>query len=446
MPNAIQMREGTVQRLAVDDLATIYGCCGLFDLCADEDLMSLHFQGADPFLDWLGWQGTLDCLIMREFIAWMRPEYSQGVRTVGYLDNPCDDPNEVEWGKCDFCLEDFARLRREGPVRDVTYNDVRYCFKQPRYRLDGTMINDDREYDARVITEVILQDFRRMLVTGNAVTGGQFNGLQQLVATGYTNTSGGACQMMDSIVVDWNSNGVAGGAGITWNGNAVAATYNLVDVILAVFRRIVQRIKWSPVLGAQGLQVGDIVLVLPTFLTRCLLDAYTCWSVCNGSQYNEVAIQSYEARTFRNNLNGGMFQAGRIWLDGFEIPLIAYDWELINGPTRGDMYMLTGQIGNVKTLHGEFLNMSTVPGAYPDTGYFYTDGGRLLWWTERDHTCVKQVGEFRPRLVSWAPWSNARFQNVRCDIPGGPLSPDPAETSFFPMSSFSIAECPEPPC
>ncbi len=224
MPNAIQMREGTVQRLAVDDLATIYGCCGLFDLCADEDLMSLHFQGADPFLDWLGWQGTLDCLIMREFIAWMRPEYSQGVRTVGYLDNPCDDPNEVEWGKCDFCLEDFARLRREGPVRDVTYNDVRYCFKQPRYRLDGTMINDDREYDARVITEVILQDFRRMLVTGNAVTGGQFNGLQQLVATGYTNTSGGACQAMDSIVVDWNSNGGAGGACITWDGNAVAAT------------------------------------------------------------------------------------------------------------------------------------------------------------------------------------------------------------------------------
>jgi hypothetical protein len=176
-------------------------------------------------------------------------------------------------------------------------------------------------------------------------------------------------------------------------------------------------------------------------MVRCLLDAYTCWSVCDGQEYNEVAIQSYEARTFRTQLNGGMFGSGRIFLDGFEVPLIAYDWELIKGPTLSDIYMLVGNVGSVKTLMGEFDDMRAVTSSFPEAGYFVTDGGRFLGWLDRDETCYTQTLEFRPRLVSWAPWLNARFQNVRCETPTGPLSPDPTATSFFPETSFDIAEC-----
>lgn len=430
--------EITRQALALSDLATIYGCCGLFDMCADQDVLSLSLQGADPFLDWLAWENTDVCVIRKEFITFMRPEDCND----GYLGDPCEDPNTVEWGNCDFVLEDFGRVRRSGPVRDVTINDVRYCERQPRYRLDGTMINNDREYDARVAAEVLLQDVRRYTITGNVATAGQWNGLQQLVATGYTSSSGRRCSSMDSIVVDWNNNPMAGGAGITWNGGAIAATFNFVDVLLDVLRRIKQRIQMSPSLGAQPMQVGDIVLMMPTFMTRCLLDHYTCWSVCDGAQYNEVAIQSYEARQFRNGLLGGMFGFGKIFLDQFEVPLVGYDWGTIVGPSRGDIYLLTGQVGSIKTLNYQNLDMTTVPDAYPEADYRYSDGGRFLHWVERDHTCVQQISEVRPRLLSWAPWSNARFQNVQCDTPTGPLSADPCDTSFFPETSFSVAECP----
>lgn len=437
LPDATKEKER--QALTLSTLATMYGCCGLFDMCADEDLMSLHFAGTEPFMDWIGWIATNICLIRKEFIAWMRPDADC---SEGYLADPCADPNGVEWGKCDFTLEDFGRIRRGGPIRDVTKNDVRYCERQPRYRLDGTPVTDDREYDARVITEVVLQDLRRYIVTGNIATAGQFDGLQRLVRNGYTNANGTLCQSMDSIVINWNSNAMAGGAGITWNGAGVAATWNFVDVLLSVYRRIRSRIRWSPPLRAQPLGVGDIALVMPDFLAQCLLDHYTCWRVCDGSQYNEVAIQSYEARTFRDKLLGGQFGGGRIWLDGFEIPIIPYDWELINGPTRGDIYFLTANVGNVKVIHGEYNNMATVPDGYPEGDYYYTDGGRLLGWLERDHTCIQQILEMQPRLLCWAPWAQARFQNVRCDIPGGPLGPDPCETSYFPMDSFSVAECP----
>jgi hypothetical protein len=308
--------------------------------------------------------------------------------------------------------------------------------------LDGTQINDDREYDARVIAEVQLQDLRRMVITGNAVTAGQFSGLENLVVNNYTDSGGRRCAIMDSIVVDWGHNGLAGGAGITWNGNAIAATWNFVDVLLDVWRRIRQRITYSPTLASQLGAGLDVILLMPSFLTRCVLDHYTCWSVCDGSQYNEVALQSFEARTFRNNLLGGRFGHGRIFLDGFEIPLLGYDWELIQGPHCGDIYLLTGSVGNVKTLNGEYLNMNTVPGAYPEADYSVSDGGRFLRWVQRDHTCVQQIAELRPRMLSWAPWTNARFQDVCCDTPTGPLSPDPCETSFFPETSFSVAECP----
>ena len=428
--------------LSLSDLATIYGCCGLFDMCSDADLVSLSMQGADPFLDWLGWESTDVCVINKNFIAWIRPEQSEGVCTGGYLADPCADPHGVEYGTCDFTLQDFARLRREGPVRDVTMNDVRYCERQPRYRLDGSMITDDREFDARLIAEVQLQDLRRMVITGNATTSGQFSGLENLVITGYNNADGSPCPLMDSMVVDWNHNGMAGGAGITVNGQAVGATFNLVDVLLAVFRRNKQRIMWSPTLAAQTGGGLDIILLLPSYLTNCLLDHYTCWSVCDGSQYNEVALQSYEARQFRNSLLGGKFGFGQITLDNTTIPLLEHDWELIKGPHCGDMYLLIGGVGAVKTISGQYLNMNTVPGAYPEADYSVSDGGRFLRWVERDHTCVKQVAELRTRLLMWAPWAQARFQDVCCDAVLDPLSPDPCETSFFPVTSFSVAECP----
>ncbi len=243
---------------------------------------------------------------------------------------------------------------------------------------------------------------------------------------------------MDSIIVDWNGNTLAGGAGITWNGAAIAATWDFIDVLLAVFRRIRQRISWAPALAAQGLRVGDIVLMMPTFMTRCLLDSFTCWSVCANA-----VIDTYEARQFRQQLNGGMFGDGRIYLDGFEIPLLAYDWGTINGPTTADIYLLTGRVGNIRTLNGQFNDMRSVPGSYPGgVEYAYTDGGRILTWTNRDHTCVQQIVEMQPRILAWAPWAQARFQDVVCAQPGGPLSPDPLETSFFPETSFSVAACP----
>ena len=343
---------------------------------------------------------------------------------------------------CDFSLDDFALLRRHGPERNATRASVKLCETQPRYRLDGTPITSDAEYDMRLATESLVQDLKLMLINGNATSEGQFDGLERLVKTGYVNSKGVSCRSMDSVVVEWNSNGLDGGEGITWNGLGVANTYGLVDVLMAIVRRVRDRIQLAPALSSAGLSEGDIVIVAPNHILRVLLDAYTCWSVCPGSTNIQVAIQSFEARTFRRSLMGGMFGYGQIEIDGLTIPLMAYDWALHDVTTGlSDMYVLTGQVGNVKLISGQYLDLSTTPTNYPEANYSYTDGGKILTWLERTKTCVYREVELQPRLLMWGPWAQARIQNISVSALGGVISADPWSGSF-PETSFSTPVCP----
>lgn len=434
--------------LTISTAPTLYECCGLFDLCTDRDLMSLSFKGQEPFLDWIGWQSELNCIINRAFITWQ--DVVDG-RDLGYdtvMPDPCDTPRTYEFGTCDWELRDFGRLRSRSPVRDITQNAMKYCESQPRYRLDGTLINNTREWDIRFTTEIIMQTLKRLIISGSASNDGEFDGLQQLIRTGFTATDGRHCTSMDSQIIDWNGNPMAGGAGVTWNGQAVGDTFNLIDVLLAAWRRVQYRISMAPSLASQRWTPGDTVLVMPSFLVHCLLDYFTCWSVCDGTEADTgvmKVINTLEGRRFRDSLLGGAFGYGAITLDGNTIPVIAYDWGTIQGPSRGDIYMLTGRIGGQRLINGQYLDMRNVPGAgYPGAEKFeYLDGGRLLTWMETDETCVSQRVEFRPRLLSWAPWAQIRIEDVSCATVGGPMSPDPWDTSYFAEQSFFAAECPE---
>jgi hypothetical protein len=414
------------QRLTLGTEPSFYSTMPpLFDLCGKNDLMSLSFTQTQPFLDWLGWEKSNTWKLMRYYLQFVRANRSGGSGSAGWLSDPCADPNTYEWEDTQLTIEGFARLRRQGPVRDITRSGMNYCEASPRYRLDGTQINDDREWDMRAATEVILQDLSSMLVSGNNDTAGQFDGLATITATAQNSS------LLNSINIDWKNHTLAGGAGATWNSVAnIPTAATLIDTITAVFRRIRERIRMAPTLATQQLRVGDVILLLPGVFLPCILDAYTCWAVCD-NDYN--AMNTFEARRFRDNLNGGMFGAGRIFIEGFEIPLMPWDWGLIGaGGAKFDMYMLVGAVGSYKTLFGQYNDMDAVV-AKKDPGepYWSTDGGRLLGWYENDHTCEKRIVEMQPRLVSLAPWTIARFKDIVCNIVGPALSGDPW-SAYFP--------------
>lgn len=437
-PYPLALQESAVNRaLTLTDQASPFGCCNFFDLCSDDDIMALHYQGALGLLDWLNFTPVEECYRSLHFIEYVRPAQSEGADTPGYLSNPCTDPNGIEYGITKLTVEDFGLVGRQGPTRKIL-QPTRYCVNEPRRRLSGQLVADEREWDMAMTMDAVLHDMRQLVVTGNAGTPGQFDGLQRWVKTGYSSS------MLDSIVIDWNGNTMAGGAGATWNGQAIVSTANFMDVLMEALAQIRYRISWSNQLRNQQFNVGDIVLVLPYKAVKCVLDSFTCWRVCEGSQYNESVLQSLEARTFRNSLIGGLYGYGKIEIDGIEIPLLVHDEGMINGPTLNDIYLLVGSIGSVRLWEGEILSAQSAIDQLMDRGgdFFSTDGGRVLGRVDSENLCRTLKLWMAPRLFNRAPWAQVRFQDVKCVNAGPVISSDPSDTSFYPLTSFAPAVCP----
>jgi hypothetical protein len=429
-----------LRALTLSTAATPFGCCNFFDRCNDE-IMSLHFGGTLGLLDWMNFQVSDECYKVLEFISYNRPANG----SAGYLADPCADPNGIEYGTSKLTLEDFGRYGRTGPTRDIM-KPKRFCATDPVRRLDGVPVTSEREWDMRFATDVILQDINRHSVTGNAAVPGQFGGLEYWVKNGYPGPNG---KTLDSIVINWAGNNLAGAGGgaKTWNGAAIAAAFEWFDVLKAAVRNIKQRISWARQLANQPMMLGDMILALPTFLGYCVLDAYACYTICGGGQFTPVNLQQSEVRTFRDNLvradnPSNLFGAGYITIDNMDIPLMNWDWGLIKGPQRGDIYLLTGAIGGVRIWEGEHLSAETAASEYGELGYESFDEGRMLGTVVTENECRLMKFWMHPRMFCRAPWTQIRFADVECDTPGTPLSPDPTETSFFPQgSSFTPAVC-----
>lgn len=433
-----QERAQSVERLTLTTHATPIGT-NYFDQCGDE-IMSLHYGGALPLLDWMGFNVTDEAYRVLEFIAYVRPEMSGGNATAGYLANACADPNGIEFGTAKLTVENFGRLGRTGPTREIM-KPTRYCATSPVYRLDGTRVTSEREWDIRFATDTLLGDTRKMLITGNSAVAGQFDGLQGWVKTGYTGANG---SMLDSTVIDWNGNPMSGGAGITWNGNAIGSTFDFLDVMIPAVRRIKTRILWARELQNQQMRLGDMIIMLPTFAAEGLLNFYALWSFGKGASNNPMTLMQTEVRQFRNNLvsatnPANLFGHGYITIDNVDIPLLAYDWELIKGPKTADIYFLTGAIGSTRIWEGEHLSADIAAQNYGDQGYQSIDGGRILYLSETSNECVVTKLWMHPRLFCRAPWAQIKFQDVQIDVPGGPMSADPLESSFYPNTSFTPA-------
>ena len=159
--------------MVLSDAVTPFGCCNFFDRCTDE-LMSLHFTGMLPLLDWMGFDVTDECVKVVEFMTFNRHYQSSS----GHIADPCADPNSMEQGSAKITVEEFGRYGRIGPVRDV-YKPMKYCKTDPIRRLDGTVVTSELEWDMFYATDGILGDLATDLILGNAVTAGQFDGLQR---------------------------------------------------------------------------------------------------------------------------------------------------------------------------------------------------------------------------------------------------------------------------
>lgn len=437
-PQVIERAEGFPSLASHAD--QIYGDHLLFDLCSDDDIVALSLYGRYPkLLDWIGWQMTDTWMIKQNFISYVAASgSSDDTPSSGVIADVCADGNGVEWGTCDFEINGFAILRRTSPERDLGQANLKFCAKSPRYRIDKTLITSDFEWELSLLTTVIVNhDLATMVVTGNkGNTPTEFDGLLRLIKYGYQSSSGNDCIEMDSIVVDWGRNEMCpddGAVGVTVNGDDIENGASIIDILNEI---ILDQIEFRAENSQYGGQIalGDMILVMPRFLIKCLLDCWVCYHKCG----NDISrMDTFEARQFRQTLNGGLFGNGQL-LDFFgrTIPIMSYDYGMINDLPEdetdpdGNIFLLTRAIGGQPVLYGELLDMRHVPGMAGEH-YRVIESNKLVVWDRVVNMCRKTNVEMRPRLVLTAPWAQASILNVRCTSFLKKKSSDPNSPFYY---------------
>lgn len=423
----------------------IYGGTGdpLFDCYVDDALMSLSFMGRyNPLMDWVGWDASNEHRMHRAFVTYAAGAgAAAGTPNSGRSTDPCAPGTQVEWGKCDWTKVGFGKLRRATPVRSDDEIGLRYNNALVTKRIDGTPITDEREWDMIIATSALVDDLHREIIVGNGATAGSSDGLQQMVTYGYEDSEGEACTAMDSLVIDWNglplveADSDTGTDAISINGVDVAdGTYSFYNFVRGAMRRIRTRIASTPMLSGT-LNSADMALVMPQSWVSQMLDLATCWQLCGGDTNR---MGQFEARAFRDSLNGGLYGAGTFPLDGLSIPILAYDHSLINADGTADMYLLNRGPANMPFIRGQYKDMNQVVARKPQK-YGAMDGGKLLTWSEEDNTCERRNVEMMWRLLMPAPWAQVRFQNVPLDDIFGAISSDPISDFFIEQNMVAVS-------
>jgi hypothetical protein len=421
--------------LTLSTVAPMYGCTPLWSPTGSNDLLTLSVPD-DKFSTWLGWQANDECTQTVKLLSYVGPADAGGSPSNGAA-AACADAPGSEYGACEIMLPDKGRIKRSGPVRDVTEVNRRPYQGFPMFTKQGKPISNDLVWSFTVAGNTLKQDLMRMLITGNNSNANEFAGLETLITTGYKDmNTGNRCRAMDSTVLAWSSQPMSYKAD---------GTHTFVDYLIAIVRKIRNRANAT---GLGGIAYGDMVLMMPDYLRNALLDSFTCWSVCPGAQYNEANMQTFEARNFRNSLNGGLYGDGQITVDGEQIPILVNGWMTIGQAApyfTGDVYVLTRMVGNVPLMYGQYINMDTASAALemeaPEAHYKAVDGGRFLTYWKYDNECVQSTIVMRPNLFVRGPWAQARITDVGTLPVVAPESFDPT-SGYFPGTPVAAATTP----
>lgn len=417
---------------------TLYGCTGLFSICGPDEVIGLSMND-DKLVAWMDWRSSNVCEQFVKFLTYMDAEGTAAGSPQSLAGAPCDNPPTAEKGTFEIFLGDKGLLRVSGQPIELTKIGERKCDKQPTYTLPipgapaGVRIDNDLDFEAIVAAQALKHEISRDVITGNKTSTGEFDGLEQLVNTGYTDVKTGLTNSgIDSQIVAWANDNMDG---------AINGKGNIVKWLTHLIRRIRHRVRLA---GKGDLAVGDMVVVMPSFLRDCFLDAWACYGLCEPSQYNEIFRDNLAVREFRDRFNGGLFGDGYFTVDGVPVPIVAHDW-IPYGQSgtkfTSDIYILTKRIGSTPVLFGQYHPMSQAVDVARQFGmdHFRTlQGDRMIQWSKSDNLCVNVSMAIKPNVYLSAPWAQARITNVGCTPLLAPLSDDP-QSSYF-VNSKRVAD------
>jgi len=443
------------------------GQTDIFPLCGPGDITRLFYQGNNRLLEWVGVSRATAFRYERTYIGYTMPQgFTTGDITNGLPISLCQPNSGYEWTTCDYVVSGFGELMESGPTRVNGGNSLKYCERSPRYTVDGVQIDDEDDWDMSMLLEALMTHMGIRTLIGNKSTTYDHDGLYQIIKTGYTNSNGSLCPLMDSTVVDWGGGPMCGGTqGDADAGPAIPSDFeadtpvvsnsggdplilseavnanflNLYYVLRSIFYRHLERLDRTTL---PRLTEGDMAIFMPRHAIQCLIDCAVCWLECGG---NYVRMDSQTAidrrRQFMNN--GNPF----IDFDGFRVPLIAFNpmgqtgatddpviGALDNDDGTVDILFLVKSVGNRRVLRLEYNPLDDADGA----GYTSNENGQFLAKQEWDMYCKQNNLRTTWRWVSDAPWLQTRIENVLCanQVYNLDVAPRAAFLATNPVTNF----------
>lgn len=410
---------------------------GMFGYCGPDAVISAVVNG-HPFSNWIGWTGENVDRRAVKILTSMGPSGTDTAPTSGVMTGKCAECNSVQWEKCEIDMVKglLCRCGNEIAAVDIGYG---YCEAQPVYRVDGTLIRDDAEWQAALAGNAIAQDLEGMLVQGNRANLNEADGLERLVREGYTDCrTQNACEAVDSIVVDWAFDGLNG---------AVNGHGNIIAKITDIIRRFKLRAK-----GHGGINIAaDVTIMLPSHLRDALVDYWASFGsfLVTGQIAIDATVMFERRESF---ITGGLFGDGWVPVDGSPVSLLCNDYIPFGGfnGSCSDIYMLTKKLGTVVTLTGFFqdfsVNAAALASRFGADRFSVTDGGRFLMYNRNtQETCFNTCLITRPGLYMSAPWVQARIYDVCVTPQFAPISKQPG-SYYFQYSPQSTAVTSDLPC
>lgn len=416
----------------------------IFELCGDGDITTLFYEGNEPLLDWLGTRPAEAIVETRDFIGYSAPAgYTTGEYARGLPTSLCTAGAGYEWTHCDFTLNGFGHVLRSAPVRKVGGNQIPLCVRQPRFSIDGRQINNQDDWDMAHLLNAAMRDLSAGILVGNRTTDAVWDadGIGQLIKTGYTNSDGTACPLMDSTIIDWAGLSVCGNdvpaaeeATPSVGGEEFAFTnpkfYNLYYVLRAVYHRNRERLRLA---GMPRLAYGDVVIVAPASLHMCLVECAVCWIECAGD-YTRLDSEAANARRADFLRGDGTYM--EIEFDGFRVPIIPFNplgtgvadaavsGGLNNADGTADMFMLFRGAGNRRFMYMQYNDLRDAERSELNGNAYRAEGnGMFLFTKSTDLYCQQMHVRTEWRLFLSAPWAQTKIENVNCESLFGDLFP-----------------------
>lgn len=421
------MRLATVNKEAGDMSAptrSIYGRNSIFDPCVPGDIFGLQVE-TNGLMNWIGWRPNKFYRRRVDFITWWGPEGTDdGTQTTGAT-APCDDPPGWTYGSCGYELLHTSWYSRSGDALDPHTIVQDRCETSPRYRLNGTQIADDVEWQANGMMNVLQQSVRRDLVHGSHDNANEMDGLESIIRTGYQDAQNNYCPDIDSNIIAWGNDNLDG------DSNGLGNFFDYMD-------ELITEIEWKS--SAMGtIAPDDMAIVTSRFMATGLLDAYACYTTCGVTDTNDITDQALRAqqRSERRALNGGPLYDGRNAVgfvelkSGRRLPILVEDTFDIHKSAAGyasDVYLLTRRIGSLDVLYGEYLDLriweSKIKRHDPDFRGRSDMAGRFALKGKETNFCTQLIMGTSPELYLSAPWAQARFTDVSVARKRKPLTGD----------------------